>query len=125
MELLKCRDMKTNHFFFVPNISHPKDPFKEVKLKTTRFFSCEKRCHRFSRLNCAVIPLVLQNIVKLFSKIYNKRHETLGTCLTKMSLANMPKSRRQKNKEIIGYGIPQRPSLDQPFHLTFLAGIVK
>ena len=56
-----------------------------------------------------------------------------------MTLANIPKSRGQKPKEtsvrkgknnkyltkIIAYGTPQRPSLDQPFHLIFLAGIVK
>ena len=59
---------------FVLNISHPKDPFKVVKLKSTRFFTCEKRCNGFQVLNCAAIRL-LQNIVTLL--------RTLSKCTMK------------------------------------------
>ena len=33
-----------------------------------------------------------------FIKIYNERNKTLGTCLTKMALANMPNSKGQMPK---------------------------
>ncbi|XP_062568607.1 uncharacterized protein LOC134230774 [Saccostrea cucullata] len=127
---------------FILNVSHPKDPYKVCKLKTTSFFTCENRCHRFSSFKLCSHTIAAANycdILQDFIKIYNEKYKTLGPSLTKMALANMPKSRGQKpkgtsvrkgqnnkcNTEIIEFETPHRPSLEQPFHLTFLAGIVK
>jgi hypothetical protein len=140
VEMPGCEDKSS---LLVLNVLQQKDPYRVCKLTTSNYFTCEKRCHRFSCFKMCSHTIAAAehcNLLKSYVQLYNQKHKTLGTCLTKMALANMPKNRGQKPK---GTSVrkgkhnkistivndfetaPQQSPLQQPFHLTFLAGIVK
>lgn len=129
--------------FFVLNKNQTSDPFKVYKSKCTTLFTCEIKCHRY---NCyklcehtvatAFYCHSLGDYIQQYKKKFSKNEGNLTT----IALTGMPKNRGQKPKgtsirkgrnnktctEVMDYAEPpQKSNLEQPFHLTFLAGLVK
>ncbi|XP_062573500.1 uncharacterized protein LOC134235383 [Saccostrea cucullata] len=126
--------------FFVLNKNQTSDPFKVHRSKCTTLFTCEMKCHRY---NCyklcehTTATAFYCNLLTDYIQQYKKKHNSERN-LTAISLTGMPRNRGKKPKgtsirkgrnnktftEVMDYAVSKKSSLEQPFHLTFLAGLV-
>ncbi|XP_052719325.1 uncharacterized protein LOC128191281 [Crassostrea angulata] len=134
--------------FFVINRVQKSDPFKVYRSKCASLFTCETKCHRYNSYKLCEHTIATSIYCDIFSDYiqkYKAKFSKLKGNLTAISLTGMPRNRGQKQKgtsvrkgknnktctEVIDYLNPENPEkrnmldLEQPFHLTFLAGLVK
>ena len=133
----------------VKNIFSGKDPRKVFSNKTTGLTKCDARCARFAGYKlCAHIIAVAEKSCYIwkFLECYKKKEPSYNiTAMTNVGLSNnrgkkaVKSTQRRKGRpksckapEVMDYETSTaneesiaRDSTTQPFHLTFLAGIIK